>query len=226
MMTHNVLPEFKRLFEERYKRISVFNLKEDSVRYDFYIALLTKLQLEPWQIQLEQPLDPRTFAPRLNEKRKRDEQPVVDLSVAIGSEQVHVEFGVFKRNRIDKSPSNDTEYAFKILNDMMRLGLQSHITRSSGYFVCIADESMLGKRLGRTRLPAFPASEYIFDSNKLSEIMAAYKSAKRIDDRFRKKLEETGITIRAKLVFDQHLVSSLNPMTTKALAWEVTSHIP
>ncbi len=216
-----VFESFRDLFEKRYSQYSVLELGEDSIRYDFFSALTTKLKLNPWEIQLEYPLHNDTFLPRQNEKRKRDEKPQVDMWVKNADNNFCVEFAFFKRNKVDGSPGNDTEYAFKILNDIMRLGLQSYITKSEAYFVCIADEIMLCKRLSRTNLPAFPADSYRFDYTLLTDIMSRYKSAKKIDERFQKKLLELNLTINAEKVFDKLVKSEINKMETKALVWKI-----
>jgi hypothetical protein len=217
-----VFRRFKEFFEERYSRISVLDMGEDSVRYDFFSALMDQLQLNPWQIQLEYPLHSGTFYPRKNEKRKRDEKPQIDLYVELGDRSFCVEFAFFKRNKVDGSPGNDTEYAFKILNDLMRLGLQSYSTNSEAYFVCVADEIMLGKQLWSKKLPKFPADTYKFNHPELVDIMEDYKSAKKIDERFLKRFAETNLTITAKKVFDEVVQSGLNTMQTRALVWKIS----
>jgi len=40
---HNTFERFRELFEERYKLISVLDLGEDSVRYDFFSALIQSI---------------------------------------------------------------------------------------------------------------------------------------------------------------------------------------
>lgn len=217
----NVFEYFRDLFEKRYSQYSVLELGEDSIRYDFFSALTTKLNMNPWEIQLEYPLHNDTFLPRQNEKRKRNEKPQVDLRVKNANNNFCVEFAFFKRNKVDGSPGNDTAYTFKILNDMMRLGLQSHVTNAEAYFICVADEIMLGKRLTRTDLPKFPADLYRFDHPSLTDIMSRYKSAKIIDERFHKKLLEFNVTIIAEKVFDELVKSGINKMETRALVWKI-----
>lgn len=212
---------FTTLFEKRYSLNSVLNLGEDSVRYDFFVALKNALQLESWQIQLEHPIDSRTFVSNKHEKSKRDEKPQIDLWVNEDICKIAVEFAFFKRNKVDGSPGNDTEYAFKILNDFMRLGLQVYYTKCEAYFVCVADEIMLGKQLNRTNLPTFPGQHYVFNSEALKLSMNKYKSAKKIDTRFFNRFKEINFTITADLVFNQQIISAVNPMMTKALVWEV-----
>jgi len=218
----SVFERFKELFEKRYSSFSVLDLGEDSVRYDFFYALMEKLNLEPFDIQLEYPLYAGTFIPRQNIKRKRNEKPQVDLLINTNNKHLCVEFAFFKRNKVEGSPGNDTEYAFKILNDLMRLGLQSYFTKADAYFVCVADEIMLGKQLRSRKLPKFPAEFYKFNHSELSTIANNYKSAeKKIDKRFFLKLKEVGITIIAEKIFDKSLASQINQMETRALVWKI-----
>src|SRR5688572_29761358 len=97
----NTLKLFRELFEQRYKTISVLDLGEDSVRYDFFIALKDSLNLKPWQIQLEHAVHPKSFKPRENASRKRDEKPQIDLWFEDGKISMGVEFAIFKRNKVD-----------------------------------------------------------------------------------------------------------------------------
>ncbi len=216
-----VFERFRELFEIRYSLVSVLDLGEDSVRYDFFAALVEQLKLEPWQIQLEYPLHTNTFFPRQNARRKRDEKPQIDLFVKTNDKNFCVEFAIFKRNKVDGSAGNDTEYAFKILNDFMRLGLQAYFTNADAYFVCVADKIMLGKQLWSKKLPIFPSEVYKFNSVTLADIMLDYKSAKKIDDRFFKKFKELDLTIVAEKIFDELVVSEINQIETRTLVWKI-----
>lgn len=213
---------FKELFENRYNRVSVLDLGEDSVRYDFFTAVKEGLNLEPWEIQVEHPIHKEAFEPRQNEKRKRDEKPQMDLWIENSNHKIGVEFAIFKRNKVDNSPINETEYVFKLLNDFMRLALHSFLTNSKAYFVCVADGMMLGKQLYTRKIPSFPGQAYDFDHLRLIEIMGEYVSARKIDQRFLSRLQKHGLTVNAKLIFNEKFESQMNPLETRALIWEVT----
>lgn len=218
----NTFEIFRDLFEERYRRISVLDLGEDSVRYDFFSALKESLNLRPWEIQLEHAVHPQSFKPRENAKRKRDEKPQIDLWFEDANQRVGVEFAIFKCNKGDGSRINNTEYIFKVLNDMMRLALNAELTNSKAYFVCIADSSMLGKQLRNKQLPAFPGAEYTFDVDKLQGLIDTMISAKkRLDERFIYKLREMNMKVTGQLVYDERVESETNPLETKALIWEI-----
>jgi hypothetical protein len=218
-----VFERFKHLFENRYKRISVLDLGEDSVRYVFFTAARDILNLESWQIQLEHPIHPEAFQPRENAKRKRDEKPQIDLWIETEESKTGVEFAIFKRNKVDGSPINDTEYAFKLLNDFMRLALHGYLANSQSYFVCVADSMMLGKQLFSRKIDSFPGELYEFDHTTLVDIMSDYLSAKKIDTRFLVKLKHHGLNVKAERVGDDSINSDINQLTTKAIMWRITA---
>lgn len=219
---NTVLDLFHRHFEQRYDRTSVLQLTEDAVRYDFFSALMHTRNLRSWEIQIEQPIHPGAYVPRNNDKSKRGEKPQIDLAFGDGDERVYVEFAMFKRNSVDNSPINDTENAFKVLNDMMRLALQIHMDRGRGFFVCVADSKMIGKRLTRSdRFLAFPAKQYEFDYKALQDLSNLYTVGRKIDPRFLAKLQETGMTVRAEQVFERDLKSRRNELRTIVSAWKV-----
>jgi len=192
------------------------------VRYDFFYSLIEILKLNPWDIQLEHPIHSESFIPRENAKRKRDEKPQIDLWVEKGDIRICFEFAIFKRNKVDRSPINDTEYAFKVLNDFLRLGLHAYLTRSEAYFVCVADAMMLGRQLSSKKIPAFPGGKYEFNHLGLTDIMVGYISSKKIDIRFHSKLKEHNLKIKADLVFNELLESALNKLETRVLIWKIT----
>jgi hypothetical protein len=213
---------FRDLFENRYQKISVLDLGEDSVRYDFFIACMETLKLKPWEIQLEHAVPPNSFKPRENVKRKRDEKPQIDLWIDAGKNKIGFEFAFFKRNKVDGSRINYTEYIFKVLNDMMRLTLNAELTQSKAYFVCVADQTMLGRQLWDKQLPMFPAEQYIFDANKPVQLCAGLISAKnRLDERFIYKLKEMKMRVTSNLIYNETIHSKLNPYETRALVWDI-----
>ncbi|MBL7980765.1 MAG: hypothetical protein JNL52_03045 [Flavobacteriales bacterium] len=223
----DVFEKFHLQFGERYTRHLDLDLTEDVFRYDFFAALMHIKGLQSWEIHLEHPIDPSAYVPRNNEKSKRGEKPQLDLAFGDGAERTYVEFAMFKRNSVDGSPINDTENAFKILNDMMRLALQVHVVKGSGYFVSVADYTMLGKRLKRSdRSEAFPAERYEFDHTVLQDLMNLYVVGRKIDTRFLEKLQQTGITVCATRVFERELKPPVpGKKSTLVSAWKVEALI-
>ena len=73
---------YKTLLQERLDRIRLLHLGEDSIRYDFFAALMQTYDLRPAQIQLEVALHGGTFVPINDIKSKRKEKPMIDLVLA------------------------------------------------------------------------------------------------------------------------------------------------
>jgi hypothetical protein len=134
---------FKYIFGKRYDVIPVAHLGEDSIRYDFFSALIVSKKLEPHQIQLEYPIDDKAYNARKTVGSKRGENPQIDLWVSTIGLKIAVEFGFFRRNKNENGSISVTENVMKMFNDFMRLALHCSINQSLAYFVCIADEKML-----------------------------------------------------------------------------------
>jgi hypothetical protein len=221
-----VFLEFKRLFEIRYNQISVLNMGEDSVRYDFFTALQKIKGLEPWQLQLEYPLHENSFIPNLKKGSKRNEKPQVDLWVNEPDIKLCVEFGMFRRNSNDKGDIAVTENTIKMLNDFIRVALHSHCASCEGYFVCIADAKMLDYQLLKSKaLPAFPGKQYKFNYSVVESLINMYKSAKKFDMRFVNRKKELALDITSDLVFCDQVMSQTNPLKTLALVWKVNADV-
>ena len=173
-----VFVQFKELFEKRYSLINVSKLGEDSIRYDFFTALREIKKLEPWQLQVEYSVNDGTFIPRMTKGSKRKENPQVDLWVDEDSLKLCVEFGFFRRNSNDKGSISVTENIFKMLNDFIRIAIQSKTNTSSAYFICVADEKMLNKELYKySGFENFPAPQYVFDWKIVKTLVDAYSSS-------------------------------------------------
>ena len=76
---------------------------EDSIRYDFYAAIMRLYGLEPYQIILEQPIPPSQFEQRVREvargRGRHEDKPEFDLRVdpvGLMNEGLIVEFGYFR----------------------------------------------------------------------------------------------------------------------------------
>src|ERR1051326_2595915 len=119
----NVFNRFQKLFTERCNRIPLLNLREDSIRYDFFYAVTEIKKLNPWDIQLENSIDKNSFIQRNNRSSKRSENPQIDL--VIDKLKICAEFGLFRRNKNENGNINKTARTVKMLNDMIRLGLES-----------------------------------------------------------------------------------------------------
>ena len=217
-----VFQKYKELFESRYNIKSVLEMGEDSIRYDFFLALMAEKKLNSWEVHMEHPMSAECYVATENAKRKRKEKPQIDLYTNTDRAKVCAEFGFFRRNSNDQGTIARTENTFKMLNDFMRLGIQSKITESMCYFVCVADSKMLGHQLYNNRIPEFPAIRYEFTAESLRNAMDGYLSSDKVAARFLNKLDQLDITIAANLIFNEKLISEINAFETRILIWEVT----
>lgn len=225
----NTFNDFKSNFEMRFNQQSILNLGEDSVRYDFFIAFMNKLKLQPCDIQVEFPINPNAFTSNLNPNSKRKENPQIDLYCMHPIKVITAEFGLFKRNSNPDGIVNSSEKIFKMLNDMLRLSLNKLYTPSESFFICVADSTILGTQMRNNILPAFPSPLYTFDYNDINNWVNTIKSAKsKFDSRFVHKANQLGLSINAELVYNQAIInpgpplSFTNNLVTKVLVYNIT----
>jgi hypothetical protein len=86
-----------------------------------------------------------------------------------------------------------------MVSDFTRLSLQSHITKSKAYFICVADDKMMGHKLQSEILPEFPSKQYNLDHHVISKLLRSTKT--KIKDRFFIKAKEPEIGTEANLIF-------------------------
>ncbi len=219
-----VFESYRELFHHRYEVISSLDMGEDSIRYDFFLALQNEMKLNPWDIQLEFPMGANTYIPNPAPSTGllRKEKPIMDLRVETPELRICVEFGFFRRNSNDEGSINQTDLTFKMLNDFIRLGIYAQLNQSKGYFVCVADSFMLEHQLRAGVLPPFPGERYNFHYEGMVEIMGDLASAtKGIKERFFHRFRELNLEIDAVLVYNEEISTVLNPWETRILIWEL-----
>lgn len=224
----NTLNDFKNSFEMRFNQQSILDLGEDSVRYDFFVALMNNYNLQPHEIQVEFPINSNAFTSNPHPNAKRGENPQVDLYCPHPNKALTAEFGLFKRNSNPNSSINATEKVFKMLNDMLRLALNKIYHENESFFICIADSTILGLQMRNNILPAFPAELYSFNYNNINTWIKNIKSANsNFDSRFVDKANILGISIQAKLIFNEKILNPPAPLDitnnflTKALVYKI-----
>lgn len=214
-----VFARFKELYEKRFQSVPVMDMGEDSVRYDFFLALKEVKNLNSWDIQLEYPINKKSFIERNNINRKRNEKPQVDLLVNNQKLNITCEFGLFRHNSNLNGTINKTDRLFKMLNDFLRLKMHSYFSECTGYFICVADEKMLKHQLRNKKLNPFPSKNYEFNYSQLIEIIGETKNE--LDIRFVEKFKELNLTLKAELIYNKNIVSEINTLETKILVWEI-----
>lgn len=225
----DVFKKLKENFEERFKSISILELGEDSLRYDFFSALMEIHNLKSYQIHLEYPINKDAFESKIHINSKRKENPQMDLFSPKSFNPLIVEFGLFKRNSNIKGGVNPTEKLFKIFNDLIRLVLvKQFIQNGIAYFVCFADQKFLNYQLkGKNSLSViFPSETYEFDSFQISKWIENYKSAQNsFDIRFVEKIKNKDLKIKSELVFNELLSSDIddNILESRILIYKITT---
>lgn len=217
-MNNQVFDRFKTLFEERCGKIKLLDLGEDSVRYDFFIALSEIEKLKPCDIQLEYPIHKSSFKERLNTKSKRKEKPQIDLVVETEKQKLNFEFGLFRQNSNEEGDINKTARTVKMINDMVRLSVDMHFTNRESYFICVADDKMLGHQLNSKILGKFPSDYEIH-----KELIRKQKEKKTsdFDDRFLAVFNELELIIKSKIIFNQKVEAGLINRETRIIIWNI-----
>lgn len=217
-MNNQVFDRYKDLFEERCSKIKLLDIGEDSVRYDFFIALSEIEKLKPCDIQLEYSIHKSAFKERLNKNSKRKEKPQIDLVVETEKRKLNFEFGLFRQNSNEEGSINKTARTVKMINDMVRLAVDSYFTNRESYFICVADDKMLGHQLQSKILGKFPSD---YEINK--ELIKKQKEKKTsdFDDRFLVVFNKHDLTIKSKIVFNQKVEAKLINRETRIIIWNV-----
>ncbi|MGL2965894.1 hypothetical protein [Flavobacterium sp. XGLA_31] len=217
-MTEKVITRFKELFDQRCNLYPLLNFGEDSVRYDFFSALTEIMKFQPWQVQLEYAMNKDAYNLRGNLKSKRKEKPMLDLIVNEKGINFCIEFALFRQNSNDESGINVTERTIKMINDMLRLALEAHYSNREAYFICVADDKMLGHRLRSKALGRFPSS-YEIDNSTIEEISKL--TSGELDSRFTSKFLTHKSKIKSKLIFNEKVVGKKIKIETRILIWKV-----
>ena len=219
-MNNLVFRKYKENLTERCEKIKLLDLGEDSIRYDFFIALTEIEQLRHSDIQLEYAINKSAFKERLNTNSKRKEKPQIDLVVETPHLKLNFEFGLFRQNSNEKGNINKTARTVKMLNDMIRLALDSYFTEREAYFVCVADDKMLRHQLQSKILEKFPANYQI--NKDLIEMQKRNKTSD-FDDRFLSVFYNLDLEIMSKIVFNEEIKAKEINRETRIIIWNITT---
>jgi len=219
-MNKKIFEKYKSLFSERCNKIRLLDVGEDSIRYDFFIALSEVLKLSPSDIQLEYSIHKSAFKERKNKNSKRKEKPQIDLIIDTPEHKLNVEFGLFRQNSNENGTINKTARTVKMLNDMIRLALDSYYTNREAYFICVADDKMIGHQLQSKLLGKFP-SDYRFNNDLVKNQMEKRTNA--FDKRFLSVFDELDLEINCKIIYNKKIEAKLVNRETRIIAWNVKS---
>lgn len=173
--------------------------------------------LEPHQVQLEVPINAQCFVPVKNLRANRKEKPLIDLVVIENDLRISAEFGLFRQNSNENGGINKTARTVKMLNDMIRVSLESHFADTKGYFICVADHKMLGHQMRNRIIDRFPSNYHI--NPALIERQMKEKTSD-FDERFLNVYRPMNMGISSKLVYNQLLEAKQIQFETRLLIWE------
>lgn len=220
-MDLKVFERFKELFSERCGKIKLLDLGEDSVRYDFFIALSEIEMLSPSDMQLEYAINKSSFTERRNQNSKRKEKPQIDLVVDTQTHKLNIEFGLFRQNSNDDGSINKTARTVKMLNDMIRLALDSYFTKRDAYFICVADDKMLSHQLQSKLIDKFP-SNYLINRDLIQK--QKEKKTSKFDDRFLDVFNKLDIEVHSEIVFNESVEAKQITRETRIIIWIIKSN--
>ncbi len=209
---------YKRLLQERLNTKPLVSISEDCIRYDFFAAIIERYNFKPSQIQIEVPINEQAFIPAKEKISFRKEKPLVDLVVNEDNLKISVEFGLFRQNSNEEGGINTTARLIKMLNDMIRVSLESHFTKTKGFFICVADNKMLGHQIRSRVVGSFP-SDYLITNDIVGYLLK--QNTNKFDKRFLGVYKNLNCKISSKLIFDEILRASFVKKETRLLIWEV-----
>ncbi|WP_316826060.1 hypothetical protein [Pedobacter miscanthi] len=204
--------------QERLDRFRLLHIGEDTIRYDFFAAVMETNSLRPSQIQLEVPINGQCFIPLAEKISFRKEKPLIDMVIMEPILNISAEFGLFRQNSNENGTINKTSRAVKMLNDMIRVSLEAHFTGTKGLFICVADHKMLGHQIRSNIIERFPSSYRI--SNDIIEHQLKQKT-NQFDHRFLKVFQPMKREIVSDLIFNEILMAEQIKSETRVLIWEV-----
>ena len=235
----NLFNRFHTLVQTRINYLQDFcAFGEDSIRYDFYYALMQQYNLLPHQIILEQAIPKSQYIQKERnlielKQGRHEDKPEFDLRVD-GTNNLQngllCEFAFFRNPLIGKL---DVSGAYgKILNEIHRLALLKHyrnIPNLDGYkdfskykclMVCITDSGMLEYGNGkRGRKPAYLVQDrYKLDDQFLSPPLANV-IIDAVDARFRMKAMQLKIIPTAERIYNR--VENFEESKWGIWIWEV-----
>lgn len=214
----NLFQNYKKLLEERLGRKPLLSIGEDSIRYDFFVSLMETYKFRASQIQIEVPINHQCFIPAKEKISYRNEKPLIDLVVDEEDFKISVEFGLFRQNSNEKGSIDKTARLVKLLNDMVRVALESYFTKTRGLFICVADSKMLGHQIRSKIVNRFPA-DYIITNNIIDHQLQ--QKTNKFDKRFLNVFQPLNRSIESRLIYNETLTANYIEKETKLLVWDI-----
>lgn len=217
-MNQEILVKYNELLSKRLDNIPLLDISEDTIRYDFFIALTEVERINSWDIQLESSINQNAFEPRNNKDSNRKEKPQLDLVVNKEKLNISVEFGLFRQNSNKEGTINKTARTVKMMNDMIRLGLDSLFTKRNSYFICVADDKMIGHQLRTKILGKFP-SDYLITKSVIQKQKETRTSD--FDNRFLDVFFKNNYQIESRIIYNEILSAKQINRETRIIVWKI-----
>ena len=232
---------YQNLIQTRLHHFGRFQaFSEDSIRYDFYYALIQQFGLLPHNIILEQPMPDGTFIQReQNNERGRgrhQDKPEFDLRVDAGNNRdygILAEFAFFRTPEIAAN-QDKTGKLGKILNEVFRLSLLKHyqnIDNNVRYqnfneyrclLICVTDFDMINYGAPGVQGPQVNpiADIYTIDNEFIESLRETARN--KIQDKFRRKaFEELEIIPTANRIYNINTPAHGDFPEWAIWAWEI-----
>ena len=217
-MIQVVLKRFHELFTHRCNNISFLDISEDSVRYDFSIAISEILKLNPWDIQLQSGIVKSICHDMANEPGSKKDRPELDMVIMKNDININVEFDLFRKESFDEVRMNKNARTIKMLNDMVRLAFDSYFTKRKCYYVCVTDKTLIGHKINSDNIKKFP-SDYGLSKSMILKLKETY--TKGFDERIISRIDQNISAIQSTIIYNQLLKANGTSKTSRIIAWEV-----
>ena len=100
---------------------------------------------------------------------------------------------------------------------MVRASLESKFTNTKGYFICVADNKIIGHKMQNEFIGKFP-SDYEITNEFLEHQLE--KKTNKIDRRFLNIFKPMNKKIISKIVYNELLISKNIKNETRVIIWE------
>lgn len=207
-----VIKEFEQILNDRINHFKNFNaFGEDSIRYDFFHAVMKMYDLKPFQLQLEYPIPNSQFEKKEKKedsgRGRHDFKPEVDLLIDPSGNFKNgliCEFAYFRKPEKAKNQDKTGKHG-KILNEIFRLSLMKNHPKFKEYkclLICVTDEEMINYAKEGTRgaTPIKIQEEYKLNQDFLGKLKNT--AIDKIDLKFKSKIDELNIIPTAKRIYN------------------------
>lgn len=219
--TPELFKRYLKRFSERLNILPLLEIREDSIRYDLFATIMEVYGIPTWHMHLERSMHPNSYAPRVDPRRKRKENRLLDLVVEDGAHNCCFEFGLFRQSSNPDGTIDRTAKTGKLINDLVRLTLEGHLAQRESYLIGVADDKMIGHQLQTKLLDAFPAN-YAIDAALLGRLCEGKTFNEQIDAGLKARFEQNGSSFDAFILFNEPLHGAHVVHETRLIVWSVT----